>query len=450
MQLKNTLRKATILGIGLTVVATLSLSGCDGGGGDSTPATSALSGTAAIGSPIVSGTVSVICVAGSAIAPTTTSSTGAWQITLTGQTLPCAVQLSGGTINNVPNTMLYHSIATSTGTVNITPLTDLMVANLAGTATPGAWFSGLNAAPSALTAITQSKVNETLTKLRIALNGLPLSTINPINTTFTPTPGNVSDDILAALNAAMISTGVTHEALLNSASMPAFTSLVTGFDAALTSAYRNTASGGGGTGGGTGGETGGGTGGETGGGTGGETSGTASCNSTATPAGMNYSQTGNTITVTTTGCISVPAAGMCNPSSPQETGINVLSTSSLLSFQMTGISFNIPGLPDPFTTVGSALAASKQCIANAPAELQNLSINFDVCYDMTSQMASSVNAMQSTGMITVTNPITGRAKGSTMMQTVADCVTSGADTITDAFTGKIFIKQANGTYSKIN
>ncbi|MDP1896286.1 MAG: hypothetical protein Q8K43_00210, partial [Sulfurimicrobium sp.] len=98
----------------------------------------------------------------------------------------------------------------------------------------------------------------------------------------------------------------------------------------------------------------------------------------------------------------------------------------------------------------SALAASKQCIANAPAELRNLNINFDVCYDMTSQMASSVNAMQSTGMITVTNPITGRAKGSTMMQTVADCVTSGADTITDAFTGKIFIKQANGTYSKIN
>jgi len=176
----------------------------------------------------------------------------------------------------------------------------------------------------------------------------------------------------------------------------------------------------------------------------------SACSSTTAPAGMNYSQSGNTISISTTGCIPVPTSGVCNPSTPQATGINVLTTSTVSSFSMTGIAFNMPGITDPFSSLGSALNTAKQCIVNAPAELSNMNINYNVCYDVTSQMASSVSAMQSTGMITVTSPIVTRAQGAVTMQTVADCATSGADTITDAFTGKVSVKQPDGSYLKLN
>jgi len=38
----------------------------------------------------------------------------------------------------------------STGTVNVTPLTDLLVANLVGTATPSTWYAGLSSNPAPL------------------------------------------------------------------------------------------------------------------------------------------------------------------------------------------------------------------------------------------------------------------------------------------------------------
>lgn len=229
------------------------LSACSGGGSSggsgssgasSTPAASTLSGTAAVGSPIVTGIINVSCVAGSALAPITTSNMGAWQVTLSGQTLPCAVQVTGGTINGVANTMLYHSIAIAPGTVNVTPFTDLMVANLAGTATPSIWFTGLSTTPTPLTAITQTQVDAALAKLRIALSGLTaLSTINPITTAFTPTSGNISDDMLTALKTAQTNTGVTYASLLGNASVPAFAAPVTGFGIALTTAYTGTTGG---------------------------------------------------------------------------------------------------------------------------------------------------------------------------------------------------------------
>ena len=224
----------------------LTLSGCSGGGssGGNTAAANTLGGVAATGSPIVNGSIMAICASGSKLS-TTSDSSGAWQTTLSGQTLPCAVQVTGGTVSGAPNTTLYHSVAIATGTVNISPLTDLMVANLAGTATPGTWFDGLKTTPAPLNLITQTTVDATLVKLRAALNGLiPLHSINPLTTPFTPTAGNTSDDMLSALKNGMAGSGTTHSALLGYASVPAFTVSVTGFDSALAAAYIGTASGG--------------------------------------------------------------------------------------------------------------------------------------------------------------------------------------------------------------
>lgn len=171
----------------------------------------------------------------------------------------------------------------------------------------------------------------------------------------------------------------------------------------------------------------------------------ASCSTTTAPAGMNYSQSGNTVTVTTNGCITIPTAGICNPTAAQATGVNVLVTQNTQSFTMTGITMNIPGLPNPFESAASAMGAFSSCIRNAPTGYSSLTINTNVCYDLTQQMAPLLTASPSP-YITVSSPITMSMTGTTTMQTVADCTTTGAAVIVDAFTGQALTKQADGSY----
>ncbi|MDD5333442.1 MAG: IPT/TIG domain-containing protein [Rhodoferax sp.] len=228
----------------ITTSALLALTACGGGSSVVDPVNGTLAGTAAVGNPIAGGTVKVVCAGGSALPGTTTSGVGAWQVTLAGQGLPCAVQVSGGSVNGVANTTAYHSIALALGTVNVTSLTDLLLANLVGSATPATWFSGLTTNPTALTSIGQAQVDSALAKLRGAMTGLPpLASVNPITTRFTPAPGNVSDDMLAALQAAMKATGIPYSTLLNSAAAAAFTAPGSALTTALTKAYTETASG---------------------------------------------------------------------------------------------------------------------------------------------------------------------------------------------------------------
>ena len=197
---------------------------------------------AAVGYPIAGGTVLVKCAGGSAL-PVSTTSAGAWHVNLSGVTLPCAIEVSGGTVNGVTNTTPYHSIASSPDNANVTPLTDLTLANLAGTATPGAWFSGLTG--DAVSTITTDSVNTALFKLDSALSGLPpLSKINPITTPFTAVAGDPGDDMLAAVQTAMTDTGVSYSALLGCASTGFSTAAVTNLNAALPAAYAGTVSGG--------------------------------------------------------------------------------------------------------------------------------------------------------------------------------------------------------------
>ncbi|MDR3395304.1 MAG: hypothetical protein P4L70_09930 [Parasulfuritortus sp.] len=219
-----------------------SISGCGGGDSSSTPAASTLSGLAAVGSPIVNGAVKVVCTGGSAL-NTQTDATGAWTVTISGQTLPCAVEVSGGSIGTggVVNANAYHSVATSAGTVNVTPLTDLLIANISGV-DPSAWFSG--ASPSSLGQINSGVLNAALAKIRTALAGLTaLGSIDPITLPFTAASGNAIDDMLSALWAALASSGVNYSSLLSAATASTI-SVPAGLGTALSAAYANTSSGG--------------------------------------------------------------------------------------------------------------------------------------------------------------------------------------------------------------
>ena len=216
------------------------LSGCLG---SSDPAPSTLGGTAATGAPIVGGTVNVKCAGGSTLSDVTDSN-GVWQVTISGQTLPCAVEVSGG---NLAGGQTFHSLALQLGTVNITPLTDLMIANMAGVA-PAVWFSGLNA--NAYQQISTNAVNAALANVRTAFNLGALNEVNPLTTAFTATSGNALDNILEAMSSAYMD----YNALLNAAMGEGFATYAQQYQAALAAAFSalpSSGTGGSGGGGGT-------------------------------------------------------------------------------------------------------------------------------------------------------------------------------------------------------
>jgi hypothetical protein len=200
------------------------------GGSDTAVAPSTLSGTAAVGLPIVGGTVDIKCVGGSALT-TTTSATGTWQVTISGQTLPCAVQVSGGQVSGAAQTQPFHSISVSLGTVNVTPLTDLVVANLTG-ANPGTWFTG-----ASFTAVNSQTIATALSTVSTALGlSSQLGTINPLTAAFQAQNGDTMDDILEAFRAAITAVASDYAALLAAASTGNF-SAFTGFGPAFAVAY---------------------------------------------------------------------------------------------------------------------------------------------------------------------------------------------------------------------
>lgn len=240
-------------GILVMLFATFSLVGCGGGSsaiGTTTPSTGTLSGTAAVGAPIVGGTVAITCASGPAPSGGSTSSTGGWSATLATQTLPCGVQVSGGSINGAANSQTYQSIAYALGTVNITPLTSLIVANLTGSTSP--------LVQSQLAALNPAAVSTALSNVTNALGATMLGSNHPITTAFTPASGNVMDDVLSAMASAISNIGLSFSNLMAQASAVAGSSFTpSGLSAALASAYGSTASGlaGAGAGAGTGGTT---------------------------------------------------------------------------------------------------------------------------------------------------------------------------------------------------
>ena len=101
--------------------------------------TQSLTGTAAIGAAITDGTVTAICADGSTFTESvTTDANGNWSGEVADGAMPCALQVTGG---NPPVTL--HSYVAAPGTVNITPLTDLIMASATGE-NPADWFANFD------------------------------------------------------------------------------------------------------------------------------------------------------------------------------------------------------------------------------------------------------------------------------------------------------------------
>ncbi|CAK0406024.1 cell wall surface anchor family protein [Burkholderia pseudomallei] len=217
------------IALGASLSSLVLLAACGGGGGSSTGggATSVnTTGTAAIGSPIVGGTVALKCASGTTTS-TTTGSDGSWTISLKASDYPCVAEVSGGQANDVALTSVLHSVLAAPGVTNITPLTDIMVGVL-GKQAPSTWFANVSKGDLA-SSITTANLNSALDKLKTALASLPgrpslPDGFNPLNTAFKAQSGDAGDDLLESYGASLTASGLTQsEAAVDTANGQALT-----------------------------------------------------------------------------------------------------------------------------------------------------------------------------------------------------------------------------------
>jgi uncharacterized repeat protein (TIGR04052 family) len=204
--------KLNISAAGLVAVTLVACGG--GGGSDTVTVTPALSGTAAVGAAIVGGTVSAKCVSGTPETGKTTGADGSYSIALNGATAPCILEVSSGTISGVANSQKLHGFATASGTVNITPLTEMALAHALG-GTPETQFASINAG-----AINSANGNLAAAKTYVLAQLTALGIANPSADIFTGAfkVGDSNDQVLDALGSKLKTNNASISDLVKTAS----------------------------------------------------------------------------------------------------------------------------------------------------------------------------------------------------------------------------------------
>jgi hypothetical protein len=184
----------------------LLIAGCGGGGGGGASVGDAASleikGTAAVGAALSGAAVAVKCATGSGTGSTT--ATGSYTVSMPGAALPCIIQVSGE-VGGVAVTL--HSVAeagtasgaNTTAVANVTPVTEMIVAQLLASL-PADAFSSFDAQKVTTAAITTA-VTAIVDALKTA--GVDLGSIDPLKATLVPASGNTAgndyDKLLDAL-----------------------------------------------------------------------------------------------------------------------------------------------------------------------------------------------------------------------------------------------------------
>ena len=192
---------------GLLAAVILALSSGCGGGGSSSPAvaTATVSGTVATGAAIAGGSVSLNCVSG-ATGIATTAADGSYSLSVSGITFPCVARATYGASDKL------HSYVSAAGTVNITPVTELLVASLTGGSAADA-FDRFD--PSKARALTASQLTSAIAAVKGYLLAMGVSVADfpadPIGIKLVAKAGLVSGDkfdaVLDELAAKLKATG---------------------------------------------------------------------------------------------------------------------------------------------------------------------------------------------------------------------------------------------------
>ncbi|MDY0743779.1 hypothetical protein SNE35_04650 [Paucibacter sp. R3-3] len=197
----------------ISVLATAALAACGGSDSDDsapptppTPASLNIGGTAATGAAIAGATVEAKCKTGSGSA--TTSAAGVYAIAISGGELPCVARVTAAD-GTVLHTVAAGSGASSTAvTAHLTPVTELVVASLAGADTAG-YYDAFGASSAVTSAQVQGAAGSVGAMLKSA--GVDLGTASdPIAGTLVPSAsGDAYDQALLALKAKLDAAGTT-------------------------------------------------------------------------------------------------------------------------------------------------------------------------------------------------------------------------------------------------
>lgn len=196
----------------------LALSACgnnDDDGATEAPSTT-VSGLAAVGSPISAGDVRLVC-RGGVTRSTTTSDNGSWSVIVPSSALPCAVRVNGGRLNGgTTNTAVLYSFAAGNGSTlvsNVTPLTDLALAQAVRTADGRSladWYAANAPSAEQVSAGVAAAQAALLQELRDRGYTVPEG-FNPFSDVFQAIAGNLYDDLLEAVAAALAAAGQSFE-----------------------------------------------------------------------------------------------------------------------------------------------------------------------------------------------------------------------------------------------
>ncbi len=200
----------------VAAVASLWLAGCGGGGGsDPAPppaaASLAISGTAATSAPLANAAVDSKCATGSGSG--NTASDGSYTVTILSGALPCVLRVTSGST-------VLHTVATGSGSTaraDITPVTELVVARLAGDL-PATYYAGFNAAAAA--ALTPANAQSAATAVvdTLKTGGVDLSAAGDVLTGTLATGGAYATG-LTALQTSLTATGTTLATLTQSTAL---------------------------------------------------------------------------------------------------------------------------------------------------------------------------------------------------------------------------------------
>ena len=225
----NRTSKNNMIRVFAAAALAFALSACGGGGGGDSagpgtptnpiPASATVSGVAAIGAPIIGGSVSLKCASG-ATASAMTGNDGIWKASIKDGDAPCVIRVSGGQADGQPLAAPLHSVLMQPGQANITPLTDLMVGILSNQL-PNVWFDVATNGTLAGTisnnaiAVAHDKLVTTLASLP-GKPALPVG-FDPLTSQFSAQKGDAGDDLLESYGAALTSTGLSQSEAISNA-----------------------------------------------------------------------------------------------------------------------------------------------------------------------------------------------------------------------------------------
>jgi len=186
----------------LIIGSAIGLAACGGGGGGgggstttTTPTPLVLSGNATNGAALAGVTVDAKCTAGSGSA--TTDANGHYRISIDGGALPCVLRTPNGS-------SALHSVAEAGGnqslTANLTPLSEALVANLAGAA-PANLYANFDSAAQGR--ITAGNISSARANLIAALAGVTdINALDPLKDDLSSAPA-ATDTALGKLATAL-------------------------------------------------------------------------------------------------------------------------------------------------------------------------------------------------------------------------------------------------------